>query len=70
MIDPIYDEFGVPLTRSGVSERIWALYNDNPEAFKREVTAYFALGYPGWTVRKANYKQRIIWLRDDRGRTS
>ncbi|WP_020621100.1 hypothetical protein [Paenibacillus daejeonensis] len=70
MTEPIYDEFGVPLTRSGVGERIWALFHDDPEAFKREIRAYFERGYPGWTVRKANYEQRIIWLRDDRSRSN
>lgn len=67
-VESFYDEYGVPLTRSGVGERIWALYHPDPAAFKREVTAYFARGYPGWAVVKANYKQRIIWIRDDRGR--
>jgi|GEM_PF-2497755 hypothetical protein len=69
MIEPLYDEYGAPLCRSGVSERIWALYHENPKEFKREVRDYFALGYPGWTVVKANYQYRIIWLRDDRRRT-
>lgn len=67
MIEPLYDDYGVPLTRSGVGERMWDLYNSDQEAFKREVRDYFTLGYPGWTVVKANYQQRIIWLRDDRG---
>ncbi|XEC97015.1 hypothetical protein AB6A23_11010 [Paenibacillus tarimensis] len=66
LVKPIYDNYGVPLTRSGVSERIWSLYKADQEAFKREVNKYFALGYPGWTVVKASYHNRIIWLRDDR----
>lgn len=63
---PRYDEFGVPLCRSGVGERIWSLYKTDIDTFKREVKAYFALGMPGWTVVKADYRNRIIWLRDDR----
>jgi hypothetical protein len=69
MLPPRYDEFGVPLCRSGVSERIWAFYPDKPEDFKREVREYFALGYPGWTVKAASFQERIIWLQDDRRRT-
>ncbi|MBJ6360833.1 hypothetical protein ACFOQM_05910 [Paenibacillus sp. GCM10012307] len=69
MIEPLYDEYGVPLCRSGVGERIWAFYHSDPERFKAESRAYFALGMPGWTVVKANYQHRIIWLRDDRRRT-
>jgi len=67
--DPIYDEFGKPLTRSGVSEELWMLYHTDQEKFKREVQAYFSLGYPDYTVVKASYKDRTIWLRDDRGRS-
>lgn len=58
---------GKPLLQSGVGERIWALYETDQEAFKREVRAYFERGYPGWTVVKFNPEKRIIWLRDDRG---
>ncbi|GBG09481.1 hypothetical protein PAT3040_04127 [Paenibacillus agaridevorans] len=65
----MYDEFGVPLCQSGVGERIWALYHADPKEFKREVREYFERGYPGWTVVKTNYARRIIWIRDDRGRT-
>ena len=65
----MYDDDGTLLTQSGIGERIWALYETDPAAFRREVKAYFALGYPGWTARKVSYKQRIIWIRDDRGRT-
>lgn len=68
MTNPFYDEYGVPLTRSNVAERIWSLYNTDQAAFKRKVRDYFALGYPGWSVVKANYQQRIIWIRDDRRR--
>jgi len=55
-----------PLMQSGVSERIWALAGDDLEEFKREVTRYFALAYPGFTPVKFNYERRIVWLRDDR----
>ncbi|OPA76984.1 hypothetical protein BVG16_16480 [Paenibacillus selenitireducens] len=55
-----------PLLKSGVSERIWNLQNTNPEAFKREVKAFFALGYPGWTVVRAKHPH--IYLRDDRNK--
>lgn len=68
MVDPLYDEYGIPLTQSNVGDRIWDLYHSDPEAFKREVRDYFARGYPGFTVVKASYKQRVIWLRDDGGR--
>jgi len=60
------DEFGRPLLRSGVSERIWKLRHTDPEAFKREVREYFARAYPGWTVVRAKYPD--IFLRDDRDR--
>jgi len=63
-----YDEYGVSLCHSNVGERIWSLYHADPDKFKSEVQAYFEKGMPGWTVRRANYEQRIIWLRDDRGR--
>ncbi|MFD2116376.1 hypothetical protein ACFSTH_08175 [Paenibacillus yanchengensis] len=69
MLDPIYDDYGVPLCRSGVSERIWGLYHQDLELFKQEVRKYFERGYPGWTVVRVNYKHRIIWLRDDRRRS-
>ncbi|RJX40903.1 hypothetical protein D3P09_02465 [Paenibacillus pinisoli] len=69
MIEPIFDEFGIQLCRSGISERIWAFFHSDPRQFKQEVTQYFELGYPGWLVVSANYQHRIIWLRDDRGRS-
>lgn len=68
-IEPQYDEYGFPLCRSNVGERIWSLYHIDSERFKSEVKAYFERGMPGWTVRKANYEYRIIWLRDDRRRS-
>jgi hypothetical protein len=69
LLEARYDAFGTPLCRSGVSERIWSLYHSDQEAFKREVRDYFALGYPGWTVKAASYKERVIWLQDDRRRS-
>ncbi|UUZ93196.1 hypothetical protein LJK87_49885 [Paenibacillus sp. P25] len=63
------DEFGNLLCQSGVGERIWRLYNVDQEAFKREIRAYFARGMPGWTPVKISYKQRIVWLRDDRNKS-
>lgn len=69
-VEPRYDEFGVPLCRSGVSERIWAFYQSDPDRFREEVRAYFARGMPGWTPVHALYPQRIIWLRDDRRRST
>ncbi|GIQ67418.1 hypothetical protein DUZ99_02205 [Xylanibacillus composti] len=66
--DPLYDDYGVPLMQSMVGERIWSLYKSDPAAFKREVKAYFARGMAGWTVVKASYQHRTIWLRDDRRR--
>jgi hypothetical protein len=68
MAEPIYDDLGIPLTRSGVCERIWALQKNDPAAFKREVNAYFALAYPGFKAVKASYNERIIWLKDERRR--
>lgn len=55
-----------PLLRSGVGERIWALYRSDQEAFKREVIKYFARGYPGWRVVRADPNTKIIYLRDER----
>jgi len=62
------DEFGRPLLRSGVSDRIWALMKTDKAAFMREVKRYFALTYPGWTVVRAKYPD--IFLRDDRERSA
>jgi hypothetical protein len=58
------DLTGKPLLRSMIGPRIWALFDTDPAAFKREVVAYFARGYPGWTVVKV--VEPIIYLRDDR----
>lgn len=55
-----------PLLQSGVGDRIWNLYHTDPEAFKREVKAYFERGLPGWTVVSFNPAKKIIWLRDER----
>jgi hypothetical protein len=55
-----------PLTQSGIAEHVWAFYHTDQAEFMKLVTEYFALGYPGWRVVKANYKRRIIWIRDDR----
>lgn len=69
MSDVLYpDEFGRPLLRSGVSDRIWALMQTDKPAFQRAVKAYFALAYPGWTVVRAKYPD--IFLRDDRERST
>ncbi len=50
--------------RSGVSKQIWDLLDKDPVAFKKEVIAYFAVAYPGFTVVRAKYPD--IYLRDDR----
>jgi hypothetical protein len=55
-----------PLMRSLMANRIWKLMRTDPEEFKRETRAYFARGYPGWTVVRVIYP--IVFLRDDRGR--
>ncbi|RJG26673.1 hypothetical protein DQX05_01175 [Paenibacillus thiaminolyticus] len=55
-----------PLMKSMIGNRLWSLKDSDPEAFKREVRAYFERGYPGWTVVRAKYP--LIYLRDDRGR--
>lgn len=62
------DEFGRPLVRSGVSDRIWRLKESDTKAFMSEVKRYFALIYPGYTVVRAKYP--IIFLRDDRMRSA
>lgn len=60
------DKDGRVLCQSGVGKQIWALYETDKEAFQREVLAYFAIAFPGWKVVRADYKNRIIWIRDDR----
>lgn len=55
-----------PLTRSGVSERIWNLALEDLDKFELEVERYFALGYPGFTPVKYDFERRIVFLRDDR----
>ncbi|MNR93431.1 hypothetical protein D3C72_244860 [compost metagenome] len=50
------------LLQSMISERMWGLYSTDQDAFKREVTAYFSLGYPDWKIKKASYKTRTVWL--------
>ncbi|PJN56147.1 hypothetical protein PAEVO_28700 [Paenibacillus sp. GM2FR] len=59
------DEFGQPMLRSLMGNRIWRLMSSDPDEFKRETRAYFSRGYPGWTVMKVKYP--IVFLRDDRG---
>ena len=54
------------LMKSSVSDRIWELYKTDPEAFKKAVTEYFALGYPGFKVVRADPNERLIYLRDER----
>ncbi|RTE05549.1 hypothetical protein EJQ19_25150 [Paenibacillus whitsoniae] len=65
-MEPRYDEFGIPLARSGVSGRIWALCGMDMDAFEQEVEQYFARGYPGWKVAAISFDERIIWLKDVR----
>lgn len=60
------DDFGHPMLRSMMGNRIWRLMQSDPDEFKRETRAYFARGYPGWTVLKVKYP--FVFLRDDRGR--
>ncbi|OOC59071.1 hypothetical protein BBD40_25830 [Paenibacillus ihbetae] len=55
-----------PLMRSMMGDRIWSLMQSDPEEFKRETRAYFARGYPRWTVVKVKYP--IVYLRDDRNK--
>lgn len=59
------EAFDKPLTKSGISDRIWRLKDSDPERFKKEVREYFERGYPGFTVVRAKYPN--IYLRDDRG---
>ena len=59
---------GKPFLRSMIGNRIWALFDSDPAAFKREVREYFARGYPGWTVVRAKYP--YIFLRDNRGQNA
>ncbi|MNW37031.1 hypothetical protein D3C74_140620 [compost metagenome] len=60
------DEFGQPLLKSMMGNRIWRLMQSDPDRFKQETREYFARGYPGWTVVRTKYP--IVYLRDDRGR--
>lgn len=53
-----------PLTKSMVGERIWALKPVDLEAFAKELEAYFARGYPGFTVISHDYP--FIFLSDER----
>ncbi|MEF2244000.1 hypothetical protein V1L65_03540 [Paenibacillus sp. IITD108] len=55
-----------PLTRSGVSDRIWKLADDCLDDFEREVQRYFALAYPKFTPVKYDFTNKIVFLRDDR----
>ncbi|GGF82979.1 hypothetical protein GCM10010912_30110 [Paenibacillus albidus] len=49
---------------SMISDRIWALKEQDPEAFKQAVKEHFALGQPGFTVIRAKYPH--IFIQDDR----
>ncbi|WP_340398074.1 hypothetical protein NST50_15305 [Paenibacillus sp. FSL E2-0202] len=53
-----------PMMQSMMGERIWKLMKVDHEEFKRETKAYFALGYPGFTVKRVKYP--IVYLQDDR----
>lgn len=53
-----------PMMQSMMGERIWNLMKVDQEEFKRETIAYFARGYPGWTVKRVKYP--IVYLQDDR----
>lgn len=55
-----------PLTRSGVSDRIWSIAGDDRDEFEREVERYFALAYPKFTPVKYDFANKIVFLRDDR----
>lgn len=66
VVEPKLDELGRPMCQSGVAEWIWAFYRSDPQRFKEEVRKHFALGYPNYMVRSANYEQRIIWLQEIR----
>lgn len=56
---------GKPLLKSMVADWIWDLMTTDPEQFKKEVTAYFAKGYPRFKVVRA--KRPFIYLKDERG---
>ena len=51
--------------KSMMGDRIWKLMQTDPEEFKRETRAYFALVYSGFTVKRVKYP--IVYLQDDRG---
>ena len=57
---------GKPLTQSGVGERIWTLLGEDIDEFRRELNAYVAQGYKGYSVHSWDAQRRIVWLRDDR----
>lgn len=58
------DEFGQPLLKSMMGDRIWRLMGTDRKAFMRETREYFAGAYPGWTVIRVKYP--FVFLRDDR----
>ena len=55
-----------PLLRSSVSNELWDLLKTDPTEFKKRVQQYFAIGYPGWRVVRADPKTKTIYLRDER----
>jgi len=57
------------LLQSDICERLWELSQMDPQQFINEVKEYFVLAYPGWSVVKAKYAERKIYLRDDRNNT-
>ena len=50
--------------KSMMGAQIWKLMQSDPEGFKIETRAYFALTYPGWSVVRVKYP--LVYLRDDR----
>lgn len=55
---------GKPPMKSLIGRRIMALLETDPEAFEREAKAYFALGYPGFTI--VRFENPLFYLQDDR----
>ena len=55
-----------PLLRSSVGNELWDLLKTDPTTFKKRVQQYFAIGYHGWRVVRADTKTKTIYLKDER----
>lgn len=51
-----------PKMKSMIKPEWWEIYHSEPDKFRQKVKDYFALGYPDWTVTRASYKDKLIYL--------